>query len=513
VVILLAVTTFWNVARDQDRAFAESSGRLVTSAVDGRSSALASVTLDYANWDDAFRHITTRWNADWVEGNFYSSSADAMVLFRVDGSIRYAWFAESLGGQTDALGGAVAAAAADIPSLNRLVRAPAPAGMVTRTSLSVGGQLVLVAVAPITPEDGVERLSRNGIGVRHDYLALVNVVTDEELAEMGAALNLDHLNFTAAPGAPVADGAVALAIIAADNRSVGRLEWRHDHPGIAAFKRQVWPVVFGLLLIGVLTVVVARVLVARNVSAMAHAEAALESSRLKSEFLTRVSHELRTPLNAIIGYAEIIEEENTAPETRADAKHIITAARHLSHLLNDIFDQSRIHANSMVIHKEVLPVAGFLAEVQGLMRRAASEAGVVLTITSKATAAYVVADHVRLRQCMLNLVGNAIKFAPRGNVTISARAEVIDGRDTIVFDITDDGIGIAKGELDNLFKPFGQANASISKEFGGTGLGLSISRDLARAMGGDITVQSEPNRGSTFSLFVPVATASALRAA
>jgi len=147
------------------------------------------------------------------------------------------------------------------------------------------------------------------------------------------------------------------------------------------------------------------------------------------------------------------------------------------------------------------------------MRRAASEAGVVLTITSKATAAYVVADHVRLRQCMLNLVGNAIKFAPRGNVTISARTEVIDGRDAIVFDITDDGIGIAKGELDKLFKPFGQANASISEKFGGTGLGLSISRDLARAMGGDITVQSEPNRGSTFSLFVPVATASALRAA
>jgi signal transduction histidine kinase len=123
------------------------------------------------------------------------------------------------------------------------------------------------------------------------------------------------------------------------------------------------------------------------------------------------------------------------------------------------------------------------------------------------------ADHTRARQCLLNLIGNAIKFSSGGEVTIKVRTESRDGSDLVVFDVADTGIGIKQSDLDNLFRPFGQANASIGKTFGGTGLGLSISRDLARAMGGDITVVSVFGEGSTFSLSIPVATAEALRAA
>jgi signal transduction histidine kinase len=344
------------------------------------------------------------------------------------------------------------------------------------------------------------------------YLALIDVVSAEELAEIGGALSLK--SFTFAPqGAAATSDMVVLNIEALGGDRVGALTWPHQHPGVAAFERQIGPVILALLIIGALAGLIARVIVARQIRAMAHAHAALESSRLKSDFLTRVSHELRTPLNAIIGYAEIIQEEHEDQHLRDDSNRIIAAARHLGHLLNDIFDQSRLDADRIKFNLEVLPVAGLLAELQGLVRPAAKANNVELDVASSPHAVFIVADHMRLRQCLLNLVGNAIKFAPNGSVSIKSRAETVNGRATVVFDIVDDGIGIAKSELDNLFRPFSQANAGISMRFGGTGLGLSIARDLARAMDGDITVVSELGEGAAFSLTVPAATAHALKAA
>jgi hypothetical protein len=222
---------------------------------------------------------------------------------------------------------------------------------------------------------------------------------------------------------------------------------------------------------------------------------------------------LRTPLDGIIGYAEIIQEETESAEARSDAERILSAARHLNLLLNDIFDQSRLDADRLSVKREVLPVAGMVAEVHGLMRPTARTAGVNLTVQPSAAANYVVADHVRLRQCLLNLIGNAIKFAPRGNVTIKTRMVERQDGDVVVFEVADDGIGISKSDQDNLFKPFSQANAQIAQIYGGAGLGLSIARDLARAMGGDITLVSDLGEGATFSLSVPVASPKALQAA
>jgi signal transduction histidine kinase len=169
--------------------------------------------------------------------------------------------------------------------------------------------------------------------------------------------------------------------------------------------------------------------------------------------------------------------------------------------------------NRITVKREVLPVAGMVAEVQGLMLPSARTAGVILSVQPSAAASYVVADHVRLRQCLLNLIGNAIKFAPRGNVTIKTRLEEREGGDMVVFEIVDDGIGVAASEQDKLFEPFSQANVQIGEIYGGAGLGLSIARDLARAMGGDITVQSELGAGAAFSLLVPVASPRALKVA
>jgi signal transduction histidine kinase len=510
VMILLAVATFAVFARDQDNAFQDNSRRLVASTVDGRARSLASVTLDYTNWNEAYDGMGSGWDQQWVEDNIYSSVLDAMIIFRADGTVRYAWYGESAAPAGDAIGVAVIRAAVATPHLRQLSRAPERSGTVTRTYARVGDQLLLIAIAPVTPEDDAVRLGRRTRG--DTYLASIDVVSAEELSEIGVSLSLKRFAF-APNGAEPAQDTVTLEIEAPGGDRVGELRWPHQHPGVAAFERQIGPVILALLIIGALAVLIARVIVARQIGTMAHAHAALESARLKADFLTRVSHELRTPLNAIIGYAEIIQEEHEDQGLREDSNRIITAARHLGHLLNDIFDQSRLDAGRVKFNTEVLPVAGLMAELQGLVRPAANANNVTLDVASSPHAVFIVADHTRLRQCLLNLAGNAIKFAPNGNVSIKSRAETIGERAMVVFDVVDNGIGIAKPELDNLFRPFSQANAGISMRFGGTGLGLSISRDLARAMGGDITVVSELGEGATFSLTVPAATASALKAA
>lgn len=511
IIIMLAVATFSSFARDQDQAFVHTSSTLVASGLVGRARAGGNIALDYANWNDAFDHITARWDRSWVEGNFYSSVAEGMILFRADGTVRFEWFNEKFEGQEGRLASAAVAAAVRAPNLRRLARAPTVQETVTYTYAHSNGDLIVVAIVPVTRELDAERIAYNPLR-GYDYLAVVEVLDADDFAHASASMSLQDFGFVA-PGSEQSSDTILYQVKGADGVHIGDLRWRHTHPGAASFQRVIWPVVLGLLLIGALTLLIARQLVVRHIGAMAHGEAALESSRLKSEFLAKVGHELRTPLNGIIGYAELIQEETDSPTAREDADRIIAAARHLNHLLNDILDQSRLDAGRVTVKREVLPVAGLLAEVQGLMRPSARTAAVDLMVQPSAAANYVVADHARLRQCLLNLVGNAIKFAPRGNVVVKTRVEERPDGDMVVFDIVDDGAGIAKHDLPNLFKPFSQAKGAVGDARGGTGLGLSIARDLARAMGGDVTVVSELGKGSTFSLAMPVASAEALRAA
>lgn len=507
VTILLAVASFAGFARDQDAAFEDHSRRLVASAVDGRVRSLNAVTLDYANWDDAFEATTGRWDARWVEENLYSSVVDAMLVMRANGDVRYAWFSEGAG-NADTLSELATRAALDAPRLRQLARAPTPGDTVAGTFARLGDQLLIISVAPVTMQDNEARRARWG---EDHYFVFIEAITAEELSEMGGAVALRDMRFGAALEAAQND--VSYAITPPKGDAAGALIWRHEHPGATAFQRQIWGVIIALLVVGALAVLVARILVVRHVGAMADARAARESSRHKSEFLTRVSHELRTPLTAIIGYAEIINEEHADQAARQDSERIIQAARHLNHLLDDIFEQARIDAGRIKFTPEVIAVAGMLAEIRGLMHPAAEANRVKFSVSSDPLATFIVADHVRLRQCLLNLTANAIKFSPKGEVSVRARTETVDGRPMVVFDVSDTGIGIAKQEIAKLFRPFGQANVEVSREFGGTGLGLSISRDLVRAMGGDIGVRSELGAGSTFSLSIPAATAAAIQSA
>jgi len=508
VVIMLAIAVLAGNAREQDRLYAESSVRLMAGSTDGRAQLLAATALDYANWDAAYQNVSAAWNSDWINGNFYTSIADGMIVMGSDGVARYRWFSDDYASDAGQTQSAVVVAVRAIPDLRRLASSASVDQTVTRTLTRVGDRLVIIAVAAITPEDEALRLMS---AASPNYLVVIDIVEPTKLAQVGTALDLADLRY--APDVVAVDeDVIQLPLTDARGDSVGALQWRHLHPGPAAFSRQIWPMVIGLLCIGALAILIARMLVTHQMRIVAGARAAQQASQAKSDFLTRVSSELRTPLNAVIGYAEMIEEDRASPESRGDAKRIIEAARHLGHLINDIIDQSRLDTGRVKLAPEVLPVAGVLAEVQGLIGPQAKKAGIQLNASSSALADFAFADLVRLRQCLINLIGNAIKFSPKGGiVSVRARREDGAGRAMIVFDIVDTGIGIAKDDIDAIFLPFGQASDAIGKSFGGAGLGLSIARDLARQMGGDVTVASELGNGATFSLRIPAATGSALK--
>jgi signal transduction histidine kinase/ActR/RegA family two-component response regulator len=237
------------------------------------------------------------------------------------------------------------------------------------------------------------------------------------------------------------------------------------------------------------------------------ARAAAESaSNAKTHFVASMSHELRTPLNAIIGYAEMLEEdaiERDDHAARADLSRIMNAARHLLSIINDILDMSKIEAGRMDIHAAACDPHALADDVASTARPlAAKQANKLKIDLSPVHSAYT--DAQKLRQCLLNLISNACKFTKSGEVGMTMRLDEAGGEPRLVFTVTDTGIGMTPQQTDQLFKPFVQADATISREFGGTGLGLAITQRMARMLGGDVTVRSELGVGSSFRLWVPL---------
>ena len=234
-------------------------------------------------------------------------------------------------------------------------------------------------------------------------------------------------------------------------------------------------------------------------AATRHAE---EASAAKSLFIANMSHELRTPLNAIIGYTEILREGADA-ERRADdiADHdrVLRAARDLLRMINEILDLSKIEAGRMDVEAEAFDVATLVRCAVDAVRPQAEANGNVLSVElDKAGFGDTCSDAFKLHQCLVNLLANAAKFTSNGLIRVRAHRQA----EHLIFDVEDSGIGIAPENLAALFEPFVQADASTTRNFGGTGLGLAITRNLAKLLGGDVSVESTPGVGSTFQIFV-----------
>jgi signal transduction histidine kinase len=229
-----------------------------------------------------------------------------------------------------------------------------------------------------------------------------------------------------------------------------------------------------------------------------------EASQHKSQFLANMSHELRTPLNAIIGVSEMLHEDAEALKQDTEPlDRVLGAARHLLALINDILDLSKIEAGRMELALSSFALAPLIADVVKTIEPLAAKNGNKVAAHCDADIGTVYVDQMRLRQALLNLMSNANKFTERGAISVNARLTQESGRDWITIEVTDTGIGMTPEQMGKLFQEFSQASSTTASKYGGTGLGLAISRRFCQMMGGNITVESEPGRGSTFTIRLP----------
>jgi len=229
-----------------------------------------------------------------------------------------------------------------------------------------------------------------------------------------------------------------------------------------------------------------------------------EASQHKSQFLANMSHELRTPLNAIIGVSEMLREDaEAAKQDTEPLDRVLGAGRHLLALINDILDLSKIEAGRMELALSSFALAPLMADVVKTIEPLAVKNGNKVAVHCDGKIGTMRADQMRLRQALLNLMSNANKFTECGGISIDAREQQENGRDWITISVADTGIGMTPEQMGKLFQEFSQASSSMASKYGGTGLGLAISKRFCQMMGGDITVESEPGRGSTFTIRVP----------
>jgi signal transduction histidine kinase/ActR/RegA family two-component response regulator len=229
------------------------------------------------------------------------------------------------------------------------------------------------------------------------------------------------------------------------------------------------------------------------------------ANRAKNEFLANMSHEIRTPMTAILGYAELCLAPDI-PETdrRRYAEIIHANGEHLLSVINDILDVSKIEAGRMTVEPTLCSAFEAVAEVRALMEVRARAKGLELEVENRGTIPELVrTDPTRLRQILLNLVNNAIKFTESGRVVLRFGMEPApDGAERLAFEVQDTGVGLSPEQLERVFRPFVQADTSTTRKYGGSGLGLTISQTLARLLGGDLTCQSQAGQGSTFRVTI-----------
>jgi signal transduction histidine kinase len=252
--------------------------------------------------------------------------------------------------------------------------------------------------------------------------------------------------------------------------------------------------------------------------------AAEAANRSKSAFLANMSHELRTPLNAIINYSEMLQEDaqdSGSEDFLPDLEKIQTAGKHLLDMISDILDISKIEAGHVTLYLENFDVATMIEEVMTTAQPLVEKKGNSLKLKTKGELGNMYADQPKVRQILLNLLSNAAKFTEGGVITIgverirnkrtkrtknSKKDESLSGLNNsqvLIFRVSDTGIGMTDEQLQQIFKPFTQADASTTRKYGGTGLGLTISQRLCQILGGEISVESENGRGSTFTVRLP----------
>ena len=238
---------------------------------------------------------------------------------------------------------------------------------------------------------------------------------------------------------------------------------------------------------------------AKHATARASAE---QANAAKSQFLATMSHELRTPLNAVIGYAELIEEEAEKSPVAEDAGKIRSSARQLLGVIDTILDLSKLETGAIELRRERGLVSAVLQQLHEAAVPLAAANNNTLIVSEDGALGEAEIDHMRLHQCVMQLISNAAKFTRGGEIRVAARREALGARDRLVFTVSDTGSGISAEDQARIFEPFVQADHGAARRNEGTGLGLTLVRRLARLMGGDVRCESTPGKGAIFTLWV-----------
>jgi signal transduction histidine kinase len=229
-----------------------------------------------------------------------------------------------------------------------------------------------------------------------------------------------------------------------------------------------------------------------------------DASQHKSQFLANMSHELRTPLNAIIGVSEMLREDaESLNQDTEPLDRVLGAARHLLTLINDVLDLSKIEAGRMELHLQSFALGPLIDDLVKTIEPLAAKNENRIVVKCDGSIMEMHSDPTRVRQALLNLMSNANKFTNKGTIAIHARQQTENGDDWITIGVADTGIGMTPEQIARLFQEFSQASSATASRYGGTGLGLAISKRFCQMMGGDIAVESEPARGSTFTIRLP----------
>ncbi|BAN69640.1 ATP-binding protein [endosymbiont of unidentified scaly snail isolate Monju] len=245
----------------------------------------------------------------------------------------------------------------------------------------------------------------------------------------------------------------------------------------------------------------------RNIELDLARKRALEASKAKSDFLAIISHEIRTPMNGITGFARLLARSNLSPEQHEQLKAIQESADNLLAIINEVLDFSKLESGQLQFHDEPYRVRSLVSSVITLFTPQAEEKGLQLRhLVYDDVPTWLVGDSLRIRQVLINLVGNAIKFTDSGKVTVRVMLDGDDDEELITFSVQDTGIGLDPLLGDRLFEPFTQGESDTTRRYGGTGLGLSISKKLVKGMQGGIGFDSEPGKGSTFWFSLPLRT-------
>ncbi len=232
-------------------------------------------------------------------------------------------------------------------------------------------------------------------------------------------------------------------------------------------------------------------------------EEAKKADKAKSEFLANMSHEIRTPMNSVIGFSEILADEDLTAEQKSYINLILNSGHDLLRLIDNILDFSSIESGRLEMESVICSLEQLLEETESLMRPLATEKGLEFAVNQcDPLPAQIRTDSTRIRQCLTNLIGNAIKFTEKGHVYLNVSMEDRNNQQYIRFDVEDTGIGIPPEKHEKIFESFTQADGSHSREYGGTGLGLAITKRLAELLGGNLTLSSRQGKGSVFSLAI-----------